>query len=406
MVRRVIEAYREAVRGLPRDIWVLCAIMLVNRAGTMVLPFLALFLTIDRGLGPAAAGQLVGLYGLGSIAGSWLGGWLSDRLGATRTLLATLLATGFGFLGFLVLESVPQLAAGVFVVAVVSEGFRPAAMTLCAELAPEGTAARAFALMRLAVNLGMAIGPAAGGLLAVYDYDWIFLGDAATCFAAMVLVWLYLPRVAAGHAGPVEAGAPASRTPWRDGPFLLLLLWCVLYASVLFQVFSTLPLYLNRFYGFREDGIGLLLGWNALLIVAFEMLLVQWAGRRDPLRLIALGGLATCAGFAVLPLGRSVALALLSVSIWSFGEMLVLPFLNVVVAGRAGRRHRGRYMGAYTMSYSLAFVIGPPVGAWVLERFGEGWLWYGSGAVGVLLLVMALALSAPLRGRHGEAAPA
>lgn len=397
-IRSIVRVYREAYAGLPKEVWLLSLAALVNRAGTMVLPFFSLFLIHDRGVSVTVAGQLIGLYGVGSIAGSYLGGWLSDRVGAVRTQRLSLLGSGVGFLAIIFVQHLAALAAAIFVVSVIAEAFRPAAMTAVAERSPKGEQARSFALLRLAINVGMAFGPAVGGLLALHSYDWLFVGDALTCWGAAALL-LLLPRPGRAEETSTEETAPPEvvASPWRDGPFMLLMFFVIVLAACFLQVFTTLPLYLRQDYGFREDVIGLLLAFNAGLIVIFEMVLIHRAGRGNRLLMIALGGLLTCAGLGILPFGSSVAWAALSVLIWTFGEMLSLPLLNAVIADRAAPGNRGRYMGIYTMAFSFAFVLAPLVGTWVFERYGGDVLWFGVAAAGIPLFFGTLALAPMLR---------
>lgn len=393
MIRPLFRLYRDAFSGLPRDVWLLSFVALVNRSGSMVLPFISLYLTEERGLTVSGAGRILALYGLGAIAGSYTGGWLSDRIGATRAQAASLLASGVGFLGFLLLDSTVEVAIGTFVLSVVVESFRPAVMTDMARRAPDGLQPRAFALLRLAVNLGLAFGPAVGGFLALVSYRWLFVFDALTCWVAALLLRTILGfgAPAARGQGPARAGATA-RSPWRDGPFLLLMLFMVGLASVFFQVFSTLPLYLRQVYGFREGAIGLLLALNAVLIVAFEMVLIHRLERREKLPWIRLGAFLVCAGLALLPYGSSAAWVALTIAVWTLGEMLALPLVNSVVAERAGGARHGRYMGLYTMSFSIAFGFGPLSGTWIYERFGPDALWHGIGVLGVVLALGATGL--------------
>jgi predicted MFS family arabinose efflux permease len=347
-MRTVIQFYRAAFSGLPRDAWVLSAVLL-------------------------------------AVAGAWAGGWLSDRIGSVRTQQLSLLASGVLFLGFIGLDSYPLLATLIFVLSVAAEAFRPAVMTSMAERAPEASQARCFALLRLAANLGMAMGPAVGGFLALVDYSWLFLADALTCFAAGALLARGLKARPGDQAGHEKGREEAPRSPWNDLPFLGLLALVFLLSVVIFQIFSTMPIYLHRAYGMREDGIGLVLALNGTLIVLFEMVLIHWAEGRDRMRLASFGCFIFCAGFALMPLGSTAAFAAFTVVIWTAGEMLALPLINAVVAARTTPGTRGRYMGLYTMSFSLAFVVAPIAGTRVLEHLGGAALWYGVGALGPLL---------------------
>jgi predicted MFS family arabinose efflux permease len=392
MIQRAFRLYRDAFSGLGRDVWLVSLVLLVNRAGTMVLPFISLYLTEDRGLSVAVAGRVLALYGLGAIAGGYLGGWLCDHVGSQRAQQLSLTASGVMFLWFVWLEGVAAISIAVFFLSVVAESYRPAAMAAIGERAPREVQGRAFALLRLAANIGMGIGPAIGGWLATYDYRSLFIVDAVSCWLATIPLFL-LPAVAT-TSGPADhaSGAPVARSPWRDRPFLLLMLLVVAMAAVIFQIFSTLPLYFRRVYGLPPSSIGLLLALNAGLIVIFEMVLIYWVERFSRMRMVALGGFVLCCGFGLMPLGSSIPFAAFTIAVWTFGEMLSLPLLNVAVAARAPAAQRGRYMGVYTMAFAIAFVFAPAAGTYVFERFGPDVLWYAIGAIGPLIWIGARSL--------------
>lgn len=400
MIRSVLRTYRDAFSGLPRDLWLLALIALVNRAGSMVLPFIALYLTLQRGFSVVQAGQVLALYGLGAVAGSYLGGWLTDRIGPTRCQQWSLVASGAGFLIFSLLRDPRAVLAAVFLLSIVVESFRPANMAGFAQRAPRNMQVRAFALLRLAANLGVGIGPAVGGWLALHDYAYLFYVDAATCWLAAALLALALKKLSPAARAEEAEDEARGGSPWSDGPFLAFLLLVILLATVFFQIMSTLPLYWREVHGFRESGIGLLLAFNALIIVLFEMVLSHWAEKRERLFLFGLGAFLVCLGFGLMPLGAGTPYVMLTVLVWSLGEMLALPLMNAVVADRAGPAHRGRYMGMITMSFSIAFMLAPLAGTFVLDRFGADPLWYGIGLLGLPLWGGALALAGPLRRRR------
>ncbi len=385
VLRSLAAAYRASFSGIPREVWLLSGALLVNRAGTMVLPFLSLYLTIDLGLTAVRAGQIIGCFGLGSMLGSYAGGWLSDRMSPLRVQQVSLFASGAGFIAFTKLESFGSLATGIFVLAAVSDAFRPALMASVAHYSPPPTSKRSFALIRLSANLGMGVGPAIAGLLAHYSYFWLFVGDGLTCWmAAVMLVWSFGAGVR-----PEEDGAdptlPLGRSPWRDGPFLLFLVLVMVLAMTFFQVWTAMPLFLRAFYDASERAIGLLLSINALLIALTEMLVIRAVENFDALRTVGVGAFLVGAGLALLPFGPPYAVAVAAMVVLTVGEMLAMPISNSVVAQRAGRGQVGRYMGIYTLAYSAAFVVGPVAGTAVYEHLGPDALWFGVGGIGVLL---------------------
>lgn len=387
-----LQRYLDTFRGLPRDVWILALVAFVHRAGTMVLPFLSLWLTVELELPMTTVGAVLTAYGLGGIAGSWLGGHGTDRLGAVRTMHLTLWGAAAGFLALLLTDAGDVLPWVAGFAAAAGEGFRPAAMTAILNRTPPESQPRAMAAVRLAINLGMAIGPAIGGLLAVVDYAWLFAVDAVTCVAASALLGALLRGRSSAFAPP--AGHDRTRaTFFRNADFWFLLAGSFFVAAAFFQLLGVYPVWLKEVAGFREDGIGRLLALNALLIVVFEMPLVAWAegtGRRATFA--TLGCVAVCLGFAATGFSTSVLWIAATVVFWSFGEMLGLPLYNVLVAAVSNESDRGRAVGVYMMSWSIALVVAPAGGIALYRTFGSRALWLSVGALAVPVLLIGLRL--------------
>ena len=395
MMKALGRFYADAFRGLGGDVWRLAVGLLVNRAGTMVLPFLSLYLVRELDYDAAAASGVLFAFGLGSVFGSYSGGALSGRLGTVPVQIGSLALSGLGFLLLSTLRSFEAMAVGVFVVGALSDAYRPACMAAAVEASTPANRARALGLIRLAANSGMAIGPAAGGLLAAIDYRLIFYGESLTC----VLAAVWLARSLGGRrfeSAAAEEGQARGRSPWSDPAFRYLLALIFLLALVLFQIFSTLPLYLTDEYGLDERGVGLIFALNALLIVAFEMVLIKLLERHNPVWLLGLGVLLMCVGFSLLPLGRGMAFAAFTVMIWTAGEMLAFPFSNLLVAQRAGEGRTGEAMGIYSAVFSVAVVLAPVLGLAILDRFGGDVLWLCAGLMtipsGLLTVLLARAV--------------
>jgi MFS family permease len=397
-MRGLVAAYRDAYSGLPRATWVLAAVCFVNRCGTMVLPFLMLYLTSQRGFSAAAGGVVLSLYGVGAGVGAFSGGVLTDRLGAKRVQVLSLTLAGGGFLLLGQLRAPLALQIAAFALGAVNESFRPANGAAFAGAAPPERLTQALTLRRLALNLGMTCGPMLGGYLAAHDYAWLFVVDGGTCLLAAAVLAFF------DHSGaPLRdsiAALPA-RSPWSDGPFLVLLLLAAGHAAVLYQFFSTYPLALHELHGLPEPQIGSIYAINTLLIVALEMVLVRRLSGAAPLRVAAWGTLLFGLGFALLPLYRGYPFVAATVVVWTFGEMLSMPFLETVAASRGDEGSRGRYLGAYNFGYSLAFAGAPALGAWLYQRFGAVPLFAGIGVLGVTLWLGLRALS-PRFGRRSQ----
>jgi len=410
----IVGLYRQAYRGLPRRAWILFAVNLVNSSGAMVIFFLSLYLTRNLGLSPARAGQALSLYGVGSLAGAFLGGWLADRIGSITVQKASLTVCGILLVVLGQVRSIWGILPLLFGLALFAGMLYPANATSMSHICPPELQVKGFALNRLANNLGATIGPAVGGALALSDYRLLFWADGLTSLvAAGVFVLIWRGAGLKGAAGtPDSAGgsesSPASmaaapviakpRSPWRDRPFLLLMLIFLLWSAVFIQLLTTFPLYMRSVYGMAENRIGQLFAVNTLMIVALEMILMEKIRKYPLTRMINLSFILLGVGLGLMPLGRGFAFAGLTVAIWTFGEMLSMPLVTALIAGRADDTTRGRYMGMFSFSFSLAFIISPAVGTAIYERFGGDAVWVVCAAVCLLLAAAFSALRPYLAG--------
>lgn len=381
-----------SLRGLPRGLWILFATTLVNRAGTMVLPFLALYLTEERGLSAVAAGRVLALYGLGSILAAPAAGWLCDRLAPHRVMAASLLTSGLAVLLLPLARGTAGVAAAVFLWSVLAEFFRPASLAILHDLAPSDKARTAVALQRLAINLGMSVGPAVGGFLAARSFRAVFVVDGITSLAAGAVMTLAARQhlTAPPHVPRAEqAPAPGATSPWRDRVFLFFLLALLPAGCVFFQLQSTLALFLVRDVHLAPSVYGLLFTLNTLLIVAIEVPLIAWISRHPIRWSTSAGAVLLALGFGSFAFARSLASVIVATVIWTGGEMLLLPALVSQATGLAPPARRGAYMGLYTVALNLTVILGPWLGTGLLEHGGAPSLWlacFGAGLLSAALL--------------------
>jgi MFS family permease len=290
----------------------------------------------------------------------------------------------------------------VFILAAASGMMYPANSTSMARLCPPELTTKGFALNRLANNIGATFGPAIGGILALHNYRLLFWVDGITCLVAAVVFSALWKHPEKDLAAASEARIPSQRSPWKDIPFLLLLPLVVVWGAIFFQLIATFPLYMREVYGLAENRIGQLIIFNTLLIIALEMLLVHWIGKRSLIRFITLSFFLTGLGFALLPLGHGFVYAAFTVLVWTLGEMLSMPLLGAFIALRAGSGSQGRYMGLFSFAFSLSMILGPLVGTFVYSRFGPNTLWIGCGVVGALLSSAFFALRRSLSDKQPE----
>lgn len=370
--------------GLPRSIWVLSLSTLINRLGTLAVFFLTLFLVQGRGWREGDAALAMALYGLGALLASPFSGRLADRIGHRKLLAWSLLLSAVSCAALPLAHQRPVLLGLVFLWSALTQAFWPASMALITDLAPPDRRKQAFVLHRLASNLGLAIGPAAGGFIAHWSFDWLFWIDGATTLVGLAVLLAWVPGSAPHPESPHRAGSawPDVRLRW----VLLALLPALL---VFTQIHGALPLWISRDLGFGTRTFGLVFTFNTLLILLFEVALNLRVAAWSHGHQLAAGVLLFALGFGLTGWAGSLPLLALSVALWTFGEMIVLPASSDAVAALAPPERRGEYMGLYSLTWTVALSLGPWLGLRVYAGPGPLWVWGGCAAVA---LISALAL--------------
>jgi len=397
------------LKRLPREVWILVAATFVNRAGTMVLPFLVLYLTRTQHASGGKAALALTTYGIAALMAMPVAGRLTDRAGALGVMRGSLFCSGALLLLYPLAHHFPSILGITFLFAILNESVRPPSLALVSELVPPDRRKSAFALNRLAVNLGMSIGPAVGGVLAAYSFRWLFFTDGITSMLAGLVLTFAWPRRARvktsepqwddasdlgreiGADTPVllPAAHPAADLRAFRNPQMLYFLAALIPAQlVFFQFTSTLPLFLVRHLGMPEAIYGTIFTLNTLLIVALEVPLNSAMEKWPHGRSLALGAILYAAGYGSYALVTKAWGVYAAVVIWTFGEMIFMPASSAYAAEIAPKERRGEYMGLYTMSFSVAFATGPWMGATTLERWGPQVVWGAAFALGSVSSMM------------------
>jgi MFS family permease len=387
---------RAAAGGLPRTFWVLCAGMLVNRAGSFVLPFLAVYLTRVRGYSAASAGVVAACYGAGGILASLIGGYFADHAGRRITMLGALTLGGLGMMSLALVRDIRLIAPAVFVVAMAGEAYRPAMLAAVGGLVPSAERVRALGILYWVINIGFSIGATLGGALATVSYSLLFVGDGLTSllFAALIARAVPETRPLASHGAGHTPRSPVREfvAPFMDVPFALFILLSVCIMLVFMQHITALPIDIGA-RGISAASLGAVLAVNGIAIVILQPLVAPALQRRNRSRMLAIGGVLIGAGFGLNALAHGAALFALGVLIWSIGEIFVLPIGNAVVADVAPSHMRGRYQGAYGLSFGLAGLCAPLIGTWTMQRLGAPALWLACLAMGLAVAIGHLLLA-------------
>lgn len=383
MLQKTLQLYKNAYSGLSREVWLLAIISLINRAGTMVFPFMTIYLTVSLKFTLKEAGIIMSFFGLGSIIGSYCGGWLTDRVGNYKVQFWSLILTSITLLFIMRVQSFWGISAMAFLLSLVADAFRPANKVAVSNYSTPENLTRSFALLRLAVNLGFAIGPALGGILAAWKgYDLLFYADALTCLLAAIFFKFTLKddfkatEIKKASNESVSKQAEVT-SPYQDVPFMFFLLIVSILSFVFLQLFYTMPVFFKQDLGLNEGYIGAFMALNGLLIGLFEMPLVYIAERQLPkFTSMMIGGFLIGIGYLAFSFSALwIGVAAIAMIFLTLGEILYMPFASAFVASRSEDANRGQYMALYSMSWATASVVAPSSGFLLVEYFGFNGLW-------------------------------
>lgn len=346
----------------------------------MVLPFLALYLTdeMDWTLGMASIAGLS--FGAGGLVSSIIGGWLIDRYPTFKIMLWSLIVGGICFVCLTWIRGFYPFVIGIFITTTISDILRPAAISAVTQYSTKQNLARGISLLRLAINLGIAVGPAIGGLLiASLGYQYIFIVDGLTCVAAGFLV-LYLFRRNLNNmaenkstSNPVE-----SKSAYLDHKFIIFLILNLVMLSMFFQILHSIPVFFRDVYHLTEPEIGLFFMMNGLFIFFIEMpIIFAFEKRNLSYKPLILGTVLIALSFIFLQVdfGNVWISIILFNLIISIGEVISFPFISTISILRAGDGNKGSYIGIMGTSFSLAFMLAPLFFLPFVDNLGYNNIW-------------------------------
>jgi MFS family permease len=274
------------------------------------------------------------------------------------------------------MQTFTQFAVCIFVLSTLGESFRPANAAAIAAYTDDSNRTRGYSLNRLAINLGWSIGPAIGGILASINYHLLFWADGITCMLASVILYHYLKPGEKGQVSKKEVVKEKGSSAYKDGVFLQGMFYVFLIGLCFFQLFSLLPLFYKDQLHLNEAMIGALIAGNGLIIVVFEMILVYKLERLGKvIHYIMIGSFLIGLSFLTLNLAPWVSVAILSMAMVSFGEMLLFPFINNFWVNRSSEQNRGQYAAVFAISFAAANVLAPTLSMYLAEKSSFALVW-------------------------------
>ena len=355
----------------PATVRALVASSFVNRVGTLVVPFLAFYLSSDRGLSAARVGAFVSVYGIGAIVGGLAGGVLTDRLTARDALNLAQLVSALAAVGLVLARADWSILVSLAAFGVASQAGRPPFSALIASAVPADRRLGAFQLLGWVGTAGILIASALGTVaVQSLGYAVLFGFDGATTLAAAAIVRRLVP------ATPRRARAAAAlrRTPWLDPLLVSTTALAFVGSALLTQAQVALPVSMHA-DGLTGTDFGLLVLVNGLAMIVLQAPL-HAATKHLPLG--AAAGLSTLimgAGLGLNAFDRSAVAYIATALVWSVGETPLQGLTSTIPANIAPPDRRGRYQGVATLAPNGAAAVGPLLGGLGLQSLGKGAFW-------------------------------
>jgi MFS family permease len=398
---------RELDPALPRPVYVLQAGGLLNAFGNgVVLPFLLIYLHNVRGIPLGLAGLAAATQSATALASGFLAGSLSDRAGPRRVLVASLVVMSVAFGLMPLIRSTGDAFLVYMVWGVGSGAFWPAQSALLAGLAPPRRRAAAYALQRLTMNLGVALGGVVAGLIASVahpgSFTVLFLLDVATFAAYLVVlvVWVPSPTLHPDRATGSWRQVARDRTIVSYS-----LLNAAFIAAAIAVMVELLPAFAKNVAHVNEKEIGLVFALDSLAVVALQLPVAKLVEGRRRMRGLALMGVVWAISLLAVGAGgawtEATAAALVfagATVLFAFGETLHGAIHAPLAADLAPPQLVGRYLASASLSWQAGWIFGPAIGGFMLQHAPLA-LWPAAAGVNLACAGWALALERRLPDR-------
>ncbi len=386
-----IEKTKNIYHEYPKQFWVIVGSNFIDRiGGALIFPFFALYITQKFDVGMTEVGLLFAVFSITDMLGNMVGGALTDYLGRKTMIILGLVISAFTSLGMGLVQELEWFYVMGAISGLFATAAGPAHEAMLIDILPEKKRSEGFGVMRVAMNLSVAIGPAIGGFIAAYSYLILFVADTVTSLITALLVYLVVeeskPEVEEKTEEPrnFKATFIGYRAVLEDRKFMLFVIISTIATLVYSQMYSTLSVYLRDIHGVPESGYGWLMTLNAGMVVIFQFMITRRISNKPPMLILALGSLFYVIGFGMYGFVNVYVMFMLAMAIITVGEMVIIPVARAYVGQAAPEDMRGRYSGVMGFSWMIPWMIGPLLAGLIMDYGDPNWIWYGSAILGLV----------------------
>ena len=377
----------------PRQFWLMFVGLILSTLGTtMIWPFLMIYASETLGLPLAAIASLMTVNATAGLISSIVAGPIIDRLGRKGVMVVGLIGNGLCYFLLSMAHSYGAFALILGASGAFSPLYRVGTDAMLADLFPVEKRADAFALLRMARNIGVATGPAIGGFVLAQSYTIGLYGAAAglASYGVMLLAFARetIPAEVAGQASTLRDQLAGYWQALRDRPFMGLVGAFTLVQMTTSLIWVLLSVYVKTGFGISEQRYGWLATTNALMVVFLQVMITRQMQKRPALKAMRWGAVFYIAAPLLIAFSSGYWGFWLAMVVMTLGELIVVPTASARAANLAPVDKRGRYMSLYGLTWNLASGVSPVIGGLLSDTLGPQAPWFG-GAVTGLLAVLA-----------------
>ena len=385
-MKRVNSIYRE----YPKQFWVIVGSNFIDHVGgALIFPFFALYITMKFQVGMTEVGLLFALFSVTDMIGNMIGGALTDFLGRKTMIILGLIISAMTSLGMGLVQELQWFYVMGAISGLFATAAGPAHEAMLIDILPEKKRSEGFGVMRVAMNLSVAIGPAIGGFLASRSYLILFIADTVTSLITALIVYLVVEEsMPEEKESKVKKGFKETFIGYgdvlKDRKFMMFVVISTIATLVYSQMYSTLSVFLRDVHGVPESGYGWLMTLNAGMVVLFQFMITRRVSKHPPMLILALGSLLYVIGFGMYGFVNVYLMFMLAMVVITIGEMVIIPVAQAYVGNAAPEDMRGRYSGVMGFSWMIPWMIGPLLAGLIMDNGDPNWVWYGSAILGMI----------------------
>lgn len=373
-------------RGLSQNLWALFATSVISAIGfSITMPYMSLYLNNVLKLSMTTVGTLLMIAQVIGAGVGIYGGEISDKLGRKFIMVRSL--TGrfvlFIIIGIIILkwENIYAIFTFLILNSIFFSFYFPASQAYIADITSEQERISAYGLLRMGGNLGWALGPAIGGLLASIDYAYLFFVTAFCMLIAMIILIKFC-RESLNHRIIKKSESTLIKNQkdqnykldFKDVFAIFYDHQFITFTGISFLIFivwghlvSPISVYTVNRIGITQSQLGLLFSINGFMVVLFQYFLTHFIPDKKELDALWIGALIYAAGYLSIGFARSFKFLILSMIIITVAEMTITPSSQAYASKISRPENRGRYMAFYNLAQTFGWAIGPLLGGVLLD---------------------------------------